>query len=57
MNKDLFDDVKEILALFEGCPCGMARIALETALKILERHSYVSVKNFEKELREVENNG
>lgn len=52
MNKDLFDDVKEILTLFEGCPVGMARIALETALKILERHSYVSVKNFEKELRE-----
>ena len=57
MNKELFDDVREILNLFEGCPVGMARIALETALKLLERHSYVSVKNFEKELREVKNNG
>lgn len=57
MNKELLDDVREILNLFEGCPVGMARIAIETALKLLERHSYVSVKNFEKELREVNANG
>ena len=57
MEKELYDDVKEILKLFEGCPCGMARIALETALKILEHHSFVSLKNFEIELKELDRNG
>ena len=45
------------LKMLEGCPVGMARIALKTALKALERHSFVSLKDFEIELKELDKNG
>jgi len=57
MEKELYEDVKEVLKMFEGYPVGMARITLETALKALERHRFVSLKDFEIELKELDKNG
>ena len=60
MQKNCYEYPKErysFLKMFEGYPVGMARITLETALKALERHSFVILKDFEIELKELDKNG